>query len=66
MDGFTNQYQCAPDIYLLSCIALEFYIIIYREVGEPGHRKYFVDGLNDRYKLMLRLEMAALLNPESI
>ena len=35
MDGFEKQYRFAYAIYLLTCIVLEFYIIIDRSVGEP-------------------------------
>ena len=44
----------------------QFYIIIDISVGSPGHRKCAVDGLNARYKLMLNLSMAKLLNPKLI
>ena len=50
MDGCANQYNCASDIYLLSCLALECYIIIDRSVGAPVHGKYLVGGMNDREK----------------
>ena len=36
-----EQYRCASDIYLLSCLALEFSIITDRSVGSPVHGKYF-------------------------
>ena len=53
-------------MYLLSCITLEFSIIIDRAVGSPGHGKYVVDGLNDRYKWILKLSMAKILNTKLI
>ena len=48
MDGCANQYRCESDIYLLSCIYLEVYINIDREVGATGHGKDVVDGTNNR------------------
>ena len=47
-DGCANHYCCASAIYLLSCIALEFSIIIDRTVIEPWYGKYVIDGLNAR------------------
>ena len=35
IDGCKNQYRCACAIYLISCIDLEFSIIIYIAVGAP-------------------------------
>ena len=55
MDGCTNQYPFTSDIYLLSCLALNFSIIIDIEVGEPRNGKYVVDGLSCRDKQMLKL-----------
>ena len=60
-DGYKNQYRCASAIYLLSCIALEFSIIIDREVGAPGNGKYVVDVLNARDKQMTKLAMEKIL-----
>ena len=65
-DGCENQHLCASAIYLLSCIALEFSIIVDRAVGAPGHVKDVVDGLNYRDKRMLTLSMERLLNPKLI
>ena len=48
MNGFAKQYCCASDIYLLTCFALEFIIIVDRLVGSPGHGKDVVDDMNDR------------------
>ena len=50
-----DQYHCISDIYLLSCLDLEFYIIIDRAVRAPGHGKYVVVCMNAREKLMLKL-----------
>ena len=66
MDGSKKYYHCASDIYLLSCLALEFYIIIYRAVEEPIHRKDVVVGLNSRIKWMLKLSISKLLNSDLI
>ena len=38
-DGCTNKYRCAKALYLLSCLASEFDIIIDRLVDAPGHGK---------------------------
>ena len=56
-DGCAKQYRCEYAIYLLSCIALEYCIIIDRTVGATDHGKYVVDGLNYIDKLMLKLSM---------
>ena len=32
--------------------------------GAPGHGKYIVDGMNSRYKQMLKLSMEKLSNPK--
>ena len=66
MDGCSNQYSCAPAIYILSCIALIFSIIVDRVIFAPIHGKDVVDGLNARDKWMLKLEMANISNPELI
>ena len=65
-DNWSKQYNFASSVYPISCLALEFFIIIDRVVGAPGNRKYVADGLNDRDKLILKLSMAKLLNPELI
>ena len=65
-NGCANRYRCETAIYLLSCLALEFSIIIDRSVVAPEHGKYVVDGLNDREKRMLKLIMTKLLNTELI
>ena len=65
-DGCTNKYCFTLDIYILSCIALKFSIVIDRKIRAPGHGKDMVDGLNDRQKRILRLAMANILNPELI
>ena len=41
-------------------------MIIDRAVRAPGNGKYLVDGMNDRDKWMLKLEMVKLLNPKLI
>ena len=58
-------YCCASAIYLLSCLTLELSIIIDRAVGSPGHGNV-VDGLNARYKRVLNLATAKLLNMKLI
>ena len=66
MDGYSNQYCCASAIYLFSCLALEFSIIIYIAVGAPVHIKYLVNGINYIDKIMINLSMANLINNELI
>ena len=61
--GCAHQYLCESAIYLLSCISLEYCIILYRAFGAPEHGKDFVYGLFSRDKLMLKLETAKLLTP---
>ena len=61
--GCANKYRFVPAIYLLSCLALWFSIIIEIAVVKPGHVKDVVDGLNARYKWMLKLEMENLFSP---
>ena len=57
-DDCANQYCCASAIYLLSCLTLEFSIIIYKAARAPTNGKYVVYGLNARFKRMLKLEMS--------
>ena len=66
MYGFAKWYCFVSVIYILSCIDLEFCIIIDRYIGSPLHVKDDVDCINVRDKNMLNLEMAKLLNTESI
>ena len=65
-DGCAKQYHCESAIYLVSYLDLECCIIIGREVGANGHGKYLVDDMNDRDKLILKLEMSKLLDNELI
>ena len=55
-------------IFYLSDIIFCFIIffIVDRAVGAPVHEKYYVHGMNDREKWMLKLAMANILNPELI
>ena len=41
-------------------------MFIYRSIGETDYINDVVDGIDIRYKWMLKLVMAKLLNPESI
>ena len=65
-DVCVKQYYRETDIYLLSCLALEFYIIIDRAVLAPVHKKYVVDVLNATEKQMLKLLMKKILNTKLI
>ena len=51
-DGCPNQYRFAYDIYLLTILALEYYIIIDIVVGPPGQGKDVIDIHNARDKQM--------------
>ena len=64
MDGCTNQYRCEFSINLLSCVTLDFSIIINRVIAVPVNGKDVVDVLNDRNKWMIKSEKTYLLNPE--
>ena len=55
MYGCAKHYRFVSAFYLLSCLDLEFIIIIYRVVGAPGHSKDVVGIKNGRYKQMLKL-----------
>ena len=48
----------------MSCFRI--FIITDKAVGTPVHGKDIVDGLNDRYKHMLKLDMVKIFNTESI
>ena len=65
-NGCTKQYHCASAIYILSCHDLEISITIDRSEVSPGHGKDVVDGRGDRYKWMLKLSVAKLLNSKLI
>ena len=54
-DGCAKHYHFSSAIYLLSCLSLEFCIIIDIAIGAPVHGKNVGDGLNVREKLMMRL-----------
>ena len=64
--GCVNKYHCAYCIHLISYLALEFCIIISRDVVAPGHGKDVFDGMNYREKQILKLTMINLLGPELI
>ena len=63
-DGCTKQYRCAKALYLMSCLASEFDIIIDRLVDAPGHGKDVVDGMNAQDKVYLRHKMITAKNPD--
>ena len=60
MDGCEKQYCCVSAIYLISCLALEFFIDV--SVGAPVHGKDVVGVLNTRDKWMIKLTMEKLLD----
>ena len=47
---FSEHYICATELYLLSMLSQKFYVIIYRSISKPGHRKEAVDDLNTTEK----------------
>ena len=61
-DGCAKQYRYAIALYLMIFISLTLKIIIDREIVAPGHRKYVVDGLNERDKIYLREKINMLSN----
>ena len=65
-DCCTKHHRCEYAIYLLSCLTLEFCIIIDRAVGAPGHVKYFVGSLSARDKLIIELTMEKRFNTELV
>ena len=63
-DGCTKQSICVKVLYLMSCLASKFDIIIDRLVDAPGHGKDVVDGMNAQDKLYLRHKMVTATNPD--
>ena len=63
-DGCTKQYRCAKALYIMSCLASEFDIIINRLVDAPGHGRDVVDGMNEQGKVYLRHKMITATNPD--
>ena len=57
-----KQYWCESFIYLLSCLAFGFCIIIGRAVGVSCHVKSVVYCINSRDKHMLKLKTTKPLN----
>ena len=53
-DGRENKYRYALNVYLVKIVSLSLKISLYREIGSPGHGKYFVDGLKTIDKRYLR------------
>ena len=51
--GCVEQYRCTTVLYLSSILSHTYNIIIYHDVGEPGHVKEIVDGLNATDKWLL-------------
>ena len=56
--GFTKNYCFVSDIYLLTCLDFQFYIIIFRSDVASGHGKDVVGGKNARDKMMPKLAKA--------
>ena len=52
-DVCAKQYRCSAAVFLLSALAMEYNIVIDRQVDAPGHGKGNVDGHNAVDKLYL-------------
>ena len=66
MYGRENHHCCKYYIYVLSYIALEYFIIIDTGVFAPVHGRDAIDGLNSRYKFMPKLAISKPFNLELI
>ena len=64
-DGCGNQYYCGTAIYLLIVLVLQYGIVIDRAIGDPGHGKDIVDGLNATDKHFLQGKMCIIGSPEA-
>lgn len=45
-DGYSKQYRCGVDLYVLSYLSSMYTITIDCMIGAPGYEKYIVDGIN--------------------
>ena len=63
VDGFSDQCRCATALHLLSMLAQECNVIIYRGVGTPGHSRDDVDGLNATNKIFSSMLMMTVKIP---
>ena len=59
-DGCVEQYCCETSLYLLSMLTNAYNIIIYRSVGDPGHGRDVIDGLNDTHKIFISMLMTTV------
>ena len=64
-DGCGKQYRCGTAIYLLTVLASQYGIVIDRDIGDPGHGKDLVDGLNSTEKCFIRGKMCLIGSPEA-
>ena len=63
-DGCTEQYRCAPALYLMPYMLQCYSVIIYHGISAQGYGKEVVDGLNaiDKrsiYKFMSNFQLPA-------
>ena len=56
---------CGADLFCLSIISTNFNIIVDRMIGDPGHGKDMVDGINVCDKRYLMGEMCMIDTPEA-
>ena len=59
-DFCSDQYHCATTLYLLPMLEHAYNIIIYRSVGDPGHGRDVIDGLNDTHKIFISMLMTTV------
>ena len=62
-NGCAKKYRRITELYLLSMLSHAYNIASDCDVGEPVHRKYFVDGLNATNKRFLSMPMTAVQLP---
>ena len=62
-DGSENQYRCALSLYFMTEVSSTLKISTYRAIGAPVHEKNVVDGLNTRYKKVLRKKWTVYQKP---
>ena len=64
--GCTKQYRCSYDTYLPYCLSLELSVIIYLAFDATVHNKDYANVINDIDKLIFKLSIAEILDPELI
>ena len=64
--GCTKQYRCSYDTYLPYFLSLELSVIIYLAFDATVHNKDYANVINDIDKLVFKLSIANILDPELI